>query len=170
MKFKQFVENNIDDLFSTDDFSPVIKRETRTEPYTLKLYRGFTADLKELEQDNQFYFLSPKKSEQGMIWFTHQFINGYNPLDYAENHGSLLLTYPLQVKKHIQTNHQRNNKTWDSIPDYFAKLSCPTENCRFYAGMELPEGWVFSYKYEKFIGCQIKLKVPKNWVTPVNNS
>lgn len=166
MTFKQFLEKNLDDLFGSTKFSPVISREERTTPYVLTLYRGFDADLSQLEQDAGHYYLSPKRSEQGMLWFTHAFIRGYNALTYAANHGEWLLTYPLSVKRHIQINTQQNGKTFNAVPDYFEKLAEPTENSRFHAGIELPEGWIFSYKTEKFIGCSKKLRVNKEWIKP----
>lgn len=165
MNFRSFLENSLDDLFPNIKQSPVIKQEERVIPYTLTLYRGFNADLKDLEQDSQHYYLSPKRSEQGLLWFTHKFINGHDPLEYARNHGEWLLTYPLTVKKHIQVNTRENGEEYNSIPDYFSKFTQPTENSRFYAGIELPEGWLFSYKYEKFIGCNHKLKVLKTHIS-----
>lgn len=168
MKFRKYLAENkaLDDLFNFKH-SPVIKKEVKVVPYSLTLYRGFDADLNSLKQDEQFYYLSPERSEQGQMWFAHAFINAYNPLQYAKNHGSLLLTYPLDVKKHIQVNHSQDGKSHNSVPDYFNELSVPTENCRYYAGIELPDGWIFSYKMEKFIGCSLKLKVPKNSIVPV---
>lgn len=164
--FRQFIESSLDDLFVASKLSPVVKREERVVSYVLTLYRGFNADLNSLEQDANNYYLSPKKSEQGLIWFTHMFINGYDALDYAKNHGEWLLTYPLTVRRHIEINTRKDGNTFNATPEYFRHLSQPTENSPYYAGIELPEGWVFSYKYEKFIGCTKKLKVNKEWVTP----
>lgn len=162
--FKQFFENLFDDFFDKKEYSPVIKREEKTIPYVLNLYRGFNANLDSLEQDENYYYLSPKKSEQGLIWFTHPFIRGYNHLDYAESRGKWLLTYPLDVKKHVQINTKKDGNTFNTIPEYFYNLSNPYENSRFYAGIELPEGWFFSYKNEKFIVCNQKIKVKKEWI------
>lgn len=162
--FRQFLEGSFDDLFNQVERSPVVKREEKIVPYVLQLYRGFDANLDSLEQDQDHYYLSPKKSEQNLIWFTHPFIRNYNAIDYAKNHGRWLLTYPLDVKKHIETNTKKDGNTFDVIPSYFYDLSKPYENSRYYVGIELPEGWVFSYKNEKFIGCSKKIKVKKQWI------
>ena len=132
--------------------------------YTLELYRGFDVDLNTLEREGNFYILSPKRSEQGMMWFTHRFINHYNPIQYAAGHGDLFLTYSLRCKKHIQTIRWSDGETQETTPQEILDKNIPTENCRFYSGIELPEGWVFSYKMEKFIGCSIKLKVTKDMI------
>ena len=38
----------------------------------------------------------------------------------------------------------------------------PIQNCRFYAGIELPEGWYFSYKVQKYIVCSVPLMVSRD--------
>ena len=170
MEFKQYFEAEwkkqtaFEKMFGDIPKSNVIKTETKVMPYTLTLYRGFDADLDSLEQDEEYFYLSPKRSEQDLIWFTHKFIRGYDPLDYAKKRGEYLLTYPLEVKRHIEINTKENGETFNSTPEYFHKLSKPIENSRFYFGIELPEGWVFSYKNEKFIGCSKKLPVKKQSV------
>lgn len=165
MRFRKFIESDLDDLFN---FTPknVVRKEEKIVSYTIKLYRGFNADLNQLEQEGDYYILSPKRSEQGMMWFTHPYIGIYNPIEYAKNHGDWFFQYSLPTKKHIEVQHHDDGSTYEGIPQYFQKLSQPTENNRYYAGIELPEGWVFSYKTEKFIGCSIKIKVRKSAIVP----
>ena len=38
------------------------------------------------------------------------------------------------------------------------------ENCRFYAGIELPEGWYFSYKVQKHIVCDTPIVVSPDMI------
>ena len=166
MQFKKWMENDFENMFDVGEPDKIIRTETKIIPYELTLYRGFDADLASLEQDATHYYLSPKQSEQGMLWFTHILIRSHDdPIEYAKNHGNLLLTYPLKMKRHIKINHLENGKTTNALPDYFYNLVNPSKNGKFDMGLELPDGWVFSYKNEKFIGCQIKLKAPKSWIS-----
>lgn len=164
--FRSYVESGLDDLFGDIGKHKVVSSKEIKKPMTLDLYRGFNADLESLEQDNQYYYLSPKQAEQGQLWFTHPYINYYNPIEYAKNHGEWFMTYKLPVVKHIQLLQWDDGGTSESLPDWWNKVAEPTSNGRFHAGIELPEGWVFSYKTEKFIGCKIKIKVPKQSVVP----
>jgi hypothetical protein len=161
------------DLFS--DFGPrdkqpkppkVVKTQPpRTIPYHLDLYRGFDADLDSLEQRDGGLVLSPRKSEQGLIWFTHKLINGYNPIEYVTGRGEYLLTYPLDCVRHVERKIYDDGSYYDAIPQVIQDVTDPTSNCKFYMGIELPEGWIFSYKMEKFIGCGIEILVSPDMIT-----
>ena len=156
---------SLDDLF---DFSPrkIAKTDPpRTESYTLTLYRGFDADLEGLEKSNDGYVLSPHKSEQGVMWFTHDLIRGYDAKEYVSGRGKYLLTYPLDCLRHLQTIHYEDGSSYDTTPQEILDKSEPTENCRFHAGFELPEGWFFSYKTEKFIVCTIPISVSPGMIS-----
>lgn len=163
MKFRKFIESGLDDLF---DFTPkkVIKKEEQVKQITIPLYRGFSGNLSNIKMEGDYYILSPEKAEQGMLWFTHPYINYYNPIEYAKNHGDWFMSHKLSVKKHIEIEHHEDGSTYEGIPQYFRQLAKPTENNKYYAGIELPDGWVFSYKTEKFIGCTIKIKIHKDMV------
>jgi hypothetical protein len=160
LNFKKFFEN----------LNNVISQENKIIPYKLTLYRGFYGNLEDLKQDNNYYYFSPEGGQQGFLWFTHLFINHYNPIEYAKNHGIWLLKYPLMVKKHIEINTQENGEQFNSIPDYFHNMVNPTANNRFYSGIELPEGWFFSYKMEKFIVCEKEIKAKKSWVSEIEHT
>lgn len=169
MRFAKFLENDFDDFFKDLFNTPqkkVLNKKEQIVYKTLPLYRGFDADLNTIKTEGNFYILSPERAEQGMLWFTHPYIRGYNPIEYAKNHGEWFMTYHLVVKKHVEVEHYEDGSTYEGIPDYFNKLTAPTENSRYFMGIELPEGWVFSYKMEKFIGCKIKIKVRKDQVVP----
>jgi len=148
----------------------VIKTERKTEPYTLELYRGFNTDLTNLEREGDSYILSPENSEQGMMWFTHQFIGHYNPLEYAKSHGDLLLTYPLQCIKHWDEITYENGDVDQRFPEDVDSQSDFTQNNRFHClyrayCLELPEGWYWTYKTEKFIGTTNKITVSPDMVS-----
>jgi hypothetical protein len=119
----------------------------------------------EIERRDGMMVLSPHKSEQGLIWFTHKLINGYDPIEYVTGRGKYLLTYPLDCVRHIQRKVFDDGSHYDAIPQEILDATDPTSNSRFYMGVELPEGWVFSYKMEKFIGCGIELLVSPDMVT-----
>jgi hypothetical protein len=162
MHFKKFLENDLlDDLFTNFKHQPVVRRQEKIEFFTLPLYRGFNGNLNNLHTEGDYYIFSPGKSEQGMLWFTHPYIRHYDAVEYAKNHGKYYFEYPLLAKKHIEVEHHEDGSTSNGIPKYFSKMANPTENSRFHMGIELPKGFVFSYKTEKFIGCTIKIKVKK---------
>ncbi len=139
----------------------------KATPVTLTLYRGMNVNLNQLQSDASGNFiLSPTKSEQGAMWFTHNLINGYNALEYVQGRGNYLLTYPLQCKRHMQTIHYADGSTHEVIPEEIKQQEQPTENCKFYSGYELPDGFLFSYKMEKFIICTRQLSVSKSMLTP----
>lgn len=150
-----------------DDFAkwfnqkiPEIKRVNPpiVTDYVLTLYRGFN----HLPED---MILRPELSEQGLIWFTHQFIVGYDAIQYAADHGQHLLTYKLPCKRHIQTTEYEDGSHYDGVPKDIAAKTTPVENCQFFMGIELPAGWVFSYKTEKFVGCSKPLRISADMIT-----
>ena len=139
----------------------VVKEELKTELFSLILYHGSKADLESIKQGSN-YVLDPNKSEQGLLWFTHEFINGYNPLEYAKGHGDWVLEYPLETKKNFNEVQYEDGTIEQKAPDEIMDKMDITKNSRFmcssgsmFSGgycIELPEGWYFTYKYEKFIG------------------
>jgi|19_taG_2_1085344.scaffolds.fasta_scaffold01192_5 hypothetical protein len=134
-------------------------------PYKLDLYRGFDADMGEIDQRDGQYVLSPRKSEQGLIWFTHKLISGYDPIEYVTGRGAFLLTYPLECVRHIERKIYDDGSHHDFIPEAILDATDPTSNSQFYLGVELPDGWIFSYKMEKFIGCNTELLVTPDMIT-----
>ena len=169
MQFKTWLENShvqnnaLDRLFGSDPSQPrseiVSVGKPRQEPYVLELYRGFDVNVDKLQRRGQYFILSPKKSEQGLIWFTHNLIRGYNPKEYVRGRGSHLLVYPLHCKRHLQDVLWSDGETTTKTPDDISARTESTENCRYHMGVELPEGWVFSYKHEKFVGCSIEIEI-----------
>lgn len=151
-------QHPLDDLFN-DTRQEVSRDPPTVANVILKLYRGFDADMSKLERSGSGYVLSPRKCEQGALWFTHNLINGYDPIEYVSGRGKYILTYPLQCKKHSQTIHFDDGSTYDNTPQEILDKSEPTENCPFYAGYELPPGWFFSYKTEKFIICTVPITI-----------
>lgn len=139
--------------------------EPKQEPLTITLYRGFNYLPK--PNQNGTYTFSPEKSEQQALWFTHDFINiRDNPKEYAKDHGKYFLTYPLNVIKHYQTvSYDNNNETYEIIPQEINDKTEPIENCKYYSGIELPNGWLFSYKTEKFIIATIPITVTKEMIS-----
>jgi len=123
----------------------------------LVLYRGFDADLNNIKKSGNDYVLSPRKSEQGFLWFT-QYRN------IAKGRGKYILEYPLEVKKHIQKVYYSNGSESDATPQEILEKNNPTENCRFYGSVELPEGWFFSYKTEKHIICAVDIVVSRDMI------
>lgn len=170
MNFKTWLENDLDDFFKLGKNHKIVKQDVpKVQNYTLELYRGFNGNFEEIKKEGDFYILNPKRSEQGMLWFTHRYISHYNPIQYAATHGDYFLTYPLKCKKHIQILHWDDGTTSETIPDDISKKSIRTENCQFYQGIELPEGWVFTYKTEKFIGCSNELRITKDMIQESKN-
>lgn len=165
ISFAQWLENAFEDMFGDGwkNRPKVLRRDPpQAVPYTLTLYRGFNVDLDALEREGEYLVLSPKRSEQGLIWFTHNFIRGYDPIEYVKGRGEYILTYPLKCKRHIQVIHYDDGSTVDMIPQETMDKTNPYENCPFHMGIELPKGWVFSYKMEKFVGCSNKLRITRD--------
>lgn len=177
--YKESQNGTLDDWFAEtkekirterEERGSVVNVERKTEPLTFNLYRGFDANLAELEKQGDSYILSPDKSEQGMLWFTHQFITHYNPVEYASSHGEFLLTYPLQCQKYCDEITYENGYTEKRSPKEIEDQDNPTENNRlrcvsFEYCLELPEGWYWTYKNEKFIGTTNKIVVSPNMVS-----
>jgi hypothetical protein len=137
-----------------------IKRDNPiSQPITLTLYRGFDYEPQKI---NNEFILSPEKSEQGVLWFAQN-------KKYAEGRGKYMLTYPLQATKHTQKIHYSNGQTSDTTPQEILDQNNPTENCKFYGGIELPEGWLFSYKTEKHVICLKKLIVSPGMIKVETN-
>tara|TARA_Y100000034_G_C6867737_1_gene395689 strand:- start:614 stop:1162 length:549 start_codon:yes stop_codon:yes gene_type:complete len=150
----------------------VVNIERKTEPHVIELYRGFDANLNELERHGGSYVLSPAKSEQGMLWFTHQFMTHYDPLEYAKSHGDLLLTYPLECQKHWDEVTYENGDIEQKSPKDIESQANSIENSRlrcvsFSYCLELPEGWYWTYKTEKFIGTTNNVVVSPEMVSRV---
>lgn len=145
-----------------------IKEQRVSEPYELVLYRGLRIDPNNIPAQMT---LDPSKSDQGLLWFTHSFIRAYNPIEYAKNHGDVLLTYPLQCKRHYILATYDDGSQDKEIDEEMISKAISYENSRFLASWpycyELPNGWVFSYKMEKFIGCAIPLTVTREMLSPV---
>ena len=142
--------------------------EATSRSMTLELYRGFDADLDDIARTEDGKFeLSPARSEQGLLWFTHKMISGYDPIEYARSRGDWLLTYPLICTRHYQRYWYDDGDYYDQIPNDILTKTVPFENCRFHIGIELPDGWVFSYKTQKFIGCEKLLYVDHDMITKV---
>jgi len=162
MKLSSIRENiDFEQLFGSDQPRPKIVSisKPRQKEYTLQLYRGFDVNIDNLKKRGKYLILSPEKSEQGLIWFTHNLIRGYDPVEYVQGRGSHVLTYPLECIRHLQDVLWSDGSTSTKIPDDIRELTDPSQNCRFHMGIELPQGWVFSYKYEKFVGCSVELQI-----------
>lgn len=142
----------------------IVSKQRSSKPDKLVLYHGFNTD-----PSTFGYKFDPKMSEQGMIWFTHKLIRGYNPIDYASSRGSFLLTYPLDVMTYIDHATYQDGSKEDVVPEDLEKLVVPTENCSYMMSgpkiIKLPNGWVFTYKNEKFIGTSQPIQATPNQVS-----
>jgi len=162
---RKIADNDLlDSLFDKPLPNEIRRDPPATRPMTLTLYRGFDADLDELEKVDGGYELSPKRSEQGVLWFTHQMINGYDPIEYVTGRGKYILTYPLECTRQYQRVYYDDGEYRDDIPEEIREQTNTMENCRFYGGVELPDGWFFSYKTEKFIVCTIPIVVTPDMI------
>jgi len=157
------------DEFSVKKRGQEVSRKKISKPYKIELYRGFDANLEDLETINGKWVLSPKRSEQGMLWFTHIFIGGHDPIEYAKSHGDWLLTYPLIAKKHYELVVYENGEEMEQNPKDILDELNPLENSRYMCVgngcLELPSGWFFTYKSQKFIGTTNKILVSKEMIT-----
>jgi hypothetical protein len=178
MKFKKYFENNFNDFFDKEDILNRLKKRGKevnqrkfVEPLTIICYRGFDADLKSIKTIGDKLILSPKKSEQGMLWFTHKFVNTYNhPKEYVKGRGEWLLTYPLKAKKIYDLVTYEDGSTDQKKPQNIDPDSA--ENSRYYCSwdmcIELPENWFFSYKSQKFIVTNNKIYIDRSMITKNN--
>ena len=156
--------NNQDDFFSNLKNRKIIKRDlpsVRTK--MINLYRGFNIDFNKIKKENGYYILSPKKCEQGFLWFAHDL--QYDVKKYYVGRGEYVLTYPLEIKEHYETVYWDDNSTSESVPKNINDLSQPTENCKYWGKYELPNGFLFSYKTEKHIVCEIDLKINDSMIS-----
>ena len=149
---------DFEELFGPDDYVRP-KAVSVSEPYrtnkTLRLYRGFF--INDIEKYNNYAIMKP--GEQDLIWFTHKLISHYNPIEYAKNRGDHLLIYDLECYKHEQEVKWDDGSTSTKVPREILDMSEPTQNSKYYMGYELPDGWFFTYKTEKFIGCDHPIKI-----------
>jgi len=157
MSWYKLAQSDFFENFNIPQRRIVKKDSPTTKPITLTLYRSFDADINKLEKTSNGFILSPEKCEQGVLWFSQS-------RNVAEGRGKYLLTYPLQAKKHYQTIHYEDGDTTDITPESFLDLVCPTENCKYFMGLELPEGWLFSYKTEKHIVSTIPIIITQNMI------
>lgn len=182
--FEQYcAENNLDDLFGKPDpeilarikaRGKIVKKQRHSEPFPFMLYRGFDADLDSLEKIGENFVLSPKRSEQGMLWFTHIFANIRRWIDPAER-GEWFLKYPLQgAIKHwdevIYENGDSEKRSPDEMEDESRAMGNKRFACftKFQDGeycIELPEGWYFTYKNERYIATTNKITVHPSMIT-----
>lgn len=164
MSFKHWIAESLDFLNKPKSKIASVG-EIVKQPKVIQLYRGFSFNPDELEQNGNDFILSPKRSEQNLIWFAHQFSNIYmNPEEFASRYGDHILIYPLQCTFYSQTVTYDDGTSTQQIPEEIGNKSIPTENCPFYRGFELPKGWFFSYKTEKHIVCDHKITVKKEWI------
>jgi hypothetical protein len=142
-----------------------MSEERVTEPYVITLYRGMNLPA----QLPSTLRLDPSRSEQGMLWFAHSHVRGYDPVEYAMGHGNTLLTYPLGAKRHYLLAKFDDGTEEAEVDRSCAGQAEDTLNTRFLVSfpycIELPEGWVFTYKHEKFIGCLIPITVSGNMLS-----
>lgn len=169
--YKIAQEDLFDSMFDINEMKERLSKrgaeivgEELSRPETLTLYRGFDYLPDPVEGDR--HVLNPERSEQGVLWFSHKLITGYNALEYAKDHGRYLLTYPLEVIKHYQViGYENSSETIERIPQNILDKQEGTENCRYYMGYELPLDWYFSYKMEKFIICDRDLVVNSSMIS-----
>ena len=178
MNFKLFVQESADDMFGDDDFDiskmrakikargSVVDVKQESSKSSLEIYHGFNNDP---EQFN--YEFDPKRSEQGLLWFTHKYIRGYDPKQYAKGKGRYLLTINIPITKHWNVVTYEDGTSEKIIQDELRNLSNPVENSPYLLSfddlIELPNGWFFTYKHEKFIGATQKFTAQKNQITEV---
>jgi len=158
---------NFEEMFGFPRESlPKIKSrsESKKEKYTITLYRGFDADLNNLEKIGDSYILSPEKCEQGVLWFTHSLMSDPDPLEYVKGRGKYILTFPIEVERHYKEIIWENGKVSRTIPEEIIELANPYENSKYHMGIELPDGFFFSYKTQKFIISEIPIVVRKEMI------
>ena len=160
---KLALANDFEDMFGDITPRQEVKRyPPQTEYIVLTLHRGFDADLEKMERQGNDFIFRPEKCEQGVIWFSQ------NEED-AQGRGQYLMTYPLVAKRHYERVWYEDEdflgrKYYDDIPEEIREKTNPYENCRFHAGIELPEGWYFSYKVQKHIVCDTPIKVSPDMI------
>ena len=154
----------LDDLFGNETKKKEVNKDApSTKNITLQLYRGFDADLSHLEKSGQNYILSPVKCEQGLLWFSRNIRD-------AQGRGKYILEYQLQCIKHFQTIKYNDGSSYEQVPQEILDKSNPTENSNIWQGIELPDGWFWSYKTEKHIVCSKNIVVSPNMIKLDNSS
>jgi len=150
-KFDEYINEalNFKDIFGDEWESTKIRKVVKTDPpktkeIILDLYRGFDADIDKLKKSGSKNILSPDKSEQQAIWFSQW-------LRDAKGRGQWILKYPLKAKKHYIRTHYDDGSYIDRTPEEIEKQENPLENSSIHGGVELPNGWLWSYKNEKYI-------------------
>lgn len=155
LNFKLWMENLFDDDFDAKSVldkikkrGKIIKQEEKIKNEKLKLYHGFNRDPSSFN-----YIFDSSKSEQGLLWFTHKFIRGYNPIDYAANRGKYVLIYDLPIKIIQNMATYENGETLTTRPEINIDYTVNNNKMLYYDSIiELPKNWFFTYKNEKFIG------------------
>ncbi len=176
MDFKLFIDNAFEDMFGNDMFDMNAWRKEREErgkvvnvkrgssKSKLTLYHGFN------KHPNSFnYEFDPSKSEQGLLWFTHNMISGYDPYEYAASRGKYVLTYELPIEKMYDEVTYENGTSEKKAPQDLVNQYNSTSNSRMRPWHNtiilLPRNWFFTYKTEKFIGTTEKIKVSRNMIS-----
>jgi hypothetical protein len=162
-------QSELDDMFGPSKPRPKeISRESKSERMTLDLLRGLDVDEDSLERRGDKFVLSPAKSEQGAMWFAHRLQGYYDPEEYVAGRGSHILRYPLDVTKHYDLVAYDDGTTSEERPEDIP-LPEPTENqsmmCDLGRCIELPDGFKFSYKVEKWIICEKELLIDPSMLT-----
>jgi hypothetical protein len=162
----EYKQDYFDDLFKKDFTQKnLTNEEEKKESRTISLYRNFDATMDDVDRDkNGNFIFSPQKCEQGVLWFAHDLQN--NPQQYYDRGGQYLLTYPLTVQYHyIEKTYDNGDVIKEPVTDYDARL----ENSREWAGYNLPEGFLFSYKTQKHIICEKNIIASYDLIKEVNN-
>jgi len=139
--------------------------EEKTENKTINLYRNFDASMDDVDKDpNGNFIFSPRKCEQGVLWFAHDLQS--NPKQYYDRGGKYLLTYPLDIQyRYIERTYDNGDVIKEPVSDWEAGF----EDNSSWAGYNLPEGFKFSYKTQKHIICEKELIAPPGYIKEVDN-
>jgi hypothetical protein len=145
--------------------------QRKSEPYPITLYRGFDADLGSLERQGDKLVLSPKRSEAGVMWFSHSLQT--DGRGFAESRGSkYLLEYPLVATKHYDLVGY-DDGSFEKEPPNDIPPPDPTKNQATIRTrdslIELPEAFLFSYKVQKHIICDRKLAVSPGMISLIGS-
>ena len=163
LSYKKASPIDFEGMFGKDYIKNMPKIIEKSDPQVkeqiITLYRGFDADLENVEKIDGNYILRPEKCEQGVLWFTHSLMGNIHPIEYVKGRGKYILTYPIKVKKHYHEVFFDNGSKSSSIPDEIIDLSDPFNNSKYWMGIELPDGFYFSYKTEKFIISEIPIVI-----------
>jgi hypothetical protein len=146
-------------LPTLEERSPVVRVDPpATRPYPMTLYRGFDADIENLERNGNSYILSPEKCEQGVLWFSRDESD-------AKGRGAWVLKYEIEAAKHYQRNHKEDGSFFDVTPEEISVASSPSENSKIYGGIELPDGFLWSYKAQKYIIANKPIVIDKGMIS-----